>query len=527
MGHWFEDIVRPIFDTHFKQIKTKAYSNPKPITFAEEKTDDIFEHGLHPIVQDLSEKFMFQIKKHKLNAGIFEGIRTFKRQKELYYVRKTTKAKPGFSWHNYGLACFDEETQILTDSGWKYFKDLRNELVVVFKDGNLFYQKPNSYISYFYEGDMVSIETRSVSQLITPNHKSVVKRLNDKDWFYVTADNLKTHYYIPTSGNFKYFYNDNYNPLKRLFPKDEDFYSFMGWYLSEGYSVGCSDGKQRNHGLRFKVAICQIKEKHVKSIDKLLSRTNLHYSYNGREFIIHKKELWKFLMQFGNQQQRYIPREMLFGSKKCLNNLYKSLIDGDGSRYNTYDCYFTTSQKLADDFSELCVMLGKSSSITARMRKENHSKSLGYTIKPNHLCYEIKTRLKNTHMLKRGDSTKVFKNKKYSGMVYCVETNAGSVVIRRNGKVSISGNCDVVFKTKSGKWSWSDAYNWKLLGKIGKDLGFKWGGDWGWDFAHFEWHPMFKKCSEAYDIYKVGGQDAVWKHVDDWAKKSFKKGRSL
>jgi len=32
---------------------------------------------------------------------------------------------------------------------------------------------------------------------------------------------------------------------------------------------------------------------------------------------------------------------------------------------------------------------------------------------------------------------------------------------------------------------------WTVLGREGKKVGLTWGGDWGWDFGHFEWHNTF------------------------------------
>lgn len=69
------------------------------------------------------------------------GLRTFEKQEELWKIGRdgldniigdiVTKAKPGYSWHNYGLACdcvlaLDKERPALTLT-WKDFVDLNKD----------------------------------------------------------------------------------------------------------------------------------------------------------------------------------------------------------------------------------------------------------------------------------------------------------------------------------------------------------------------------------------------------------------
>jgi len=46
-----------------------------------------------------------------------------------------------------------------------------------------------------------------------------------------------------------------------------------------------------------------------------------------------------------------------------------------------------------------------------------------------------------------------------------------------------------VFINEKNNPSWDDKYNWSTLGKLGRDLGLYWGGDWGWDKPHFQFIP--------------------------------------
>ncbi len=63
---------------------------------------------------------------------------------------------------------------------------------------------------------------------------------------------------------------------------------------------------------------------------------------------------------------------------------------------------------------------------------------------------------------------------------------------------------DVVFRDKSGKWTWkAPKRDWQKLGAIGKKHGLTWGGDWKKfpDEPHFQlkprdrtsWKPLFRQ----------------------------------
>lgn len=69
---------------------------------------------LHPLYQPIAWEFLKQCQENNLLVLIYSTLRTFEEQQELYNkgrdengnkIGKTvTNAKPGSSWHNYGLA---------------------------------------------------------------------------------------------------------------------------------------------------------------------------------------------------------------------------------------------------------------------------------------------------------------------------------------------------------------------------------------------------------------------------------------
>lgn len=96
--------------------------------------------------------------------------------------------------------CYDEETQILTNSGWKYFKDLIKEDLVaqVLDDGTYEFVKPLKYVNEHYKGEMIRFNDHhgKVDLLVTPNHRMIIQQTNRKTKEtkerVIFAENMKT-----------------------------------------------------------------------------------------------------------------------------------------------------------------------------------------------------------------------------------------------------------------------------------------------------------------------------------------------
>lgn len=444
---------------------------------------------------------------------ITEAFRSFEKSDHLYALGRTivnpdgkskdkpmgnivSNAKAGQSYHNYGLACFDANTRLLTPKGLKYIKDIQTtDEVLTWKDGILEYQKPLALISNDHNGEMVHIDTRSVDVLVTPNHKMVVKRKTttrwDEEWKTIEASQIDYKYKIPTAGISSHSINElpfikQYN-IKFNIQNSEDWWEFMGYWLSEGYTAGSKDGLPKKHNGRFVVGISQSKEKNPivwQKIYDCLTRLGLKFKFNNYHcFKIHNKGLWKHLFELGNSYTKYIPEYLLKADQSHLNKLYYALVDGDGAYYDNGESYCSVSQKLAEGFLSLSLLIGKSSSIKGRIRGYGCLLPHGEVQKSEYkTIFEVRTRTRVTQELRNGTNTfSKIKKIQYVGVVYCVSTTAGSLVIERNGKTCIVGNCDFVLLI-NGRESWIIDANWRAVVNIFKAHGFTSGMDFAGKF---------------------------------------------
>lgn len=125
-------------------------------------------------------------------------------QAHLFFANGITSSNSDTEDH-----CFDNETEILTDSGWKLFKDLdkTEKVATLTSDNKLVYQKPFRYISRYYEGDMYEYTSKKLNFCITLSHRlpvinqysrkvkkenkwelKKIKDVNYNFWLYITVN---------------------------------------------------------------------------------------------------------------------------------------------------------------------------------------------------------------------------------------------------------------------------------------------------------------------------------------------------
>jgi hypothetical protein len=148
---------------------------------------------------------------------------------------------------------------------------------------------------------------------------------------------------------------------------------------------------------------------------------------NGKDIKIHSKQLYVFLdslFPIRGASDKHIPREYLSYHPSILVKLFNSMISGDGNVDGSR--YTTASKTLADQFQELCVLIGKSASI----------------IEEGDSLYRITIRKSVNPSFGDMRSKKLNCSKeRYTGFVYDVTVKNHIIYVRRNGKACWGSNC--------------------------------------------------------------------------------------
>ncbi len=334
--------------------------------------------------------------------------------------------------------CFSDDTEILTDQGWKYFKDLnKTEKVVTLntETKEIEYQLPYDYIQYEYNGKMIHLNNRknTFDCLVTPNHEILRYDRHKSNLFKERADSLTDKGYIPRSGMWNGIEQDyfEYNTLKI---KMDIFLEFFGWYISEG-------SRRANRYIN----ISQIKTTYLDEINILLSKLGLEYKQEKCGFYIKSKDLVEYLDQFGLCNNKFVPEFIKQLSSRQIRIFLDAYRKGDGSIHKGTSYYYTTSKQLADDMQELILKCNKSANIIKKNTKGTEmcvkSRSDKIYIR-NYDIYQVTENRLQDYWFETGNRKNLYINEvDYNGIVYCLTVPNHTVYIRRNGKAGFNGQC--------------------------------------------------------------------------------------
>jgi hypothetical protein len=375
--------------------------------------------------------------------------------------------------------CYSEDTEILTENGWKRFYELEaGEKVATLnpKTGELEYQVPTNYFKYKYKGKMFLIEGRRINLLVTPNHKLYVswegygskwlpyrfieaKDIGKKGYTrdpkinrfistgtttgnclkfkrgavwncqaleYFQLPSIELKYAVPHYGKIDFYKRQAMTKKVNI----EDWLRFFGVWLAEGSaSLGSGSGQ-------YVISIAQKDDEKRKIIKEWVDKVGEQIGFKAWEEATNEhskaikfknKQVYEYLKQFGHAKEKFIPKEIKMLPPHLLRILLEAMVLGDGYVYErTGEVYYSTaSKRLADDVQEIAMKIGMSASI--------------FTFYSPHgtLMYNVAITGDEACVSKRS-----MKWVDYDGYVYSVEVPNHIIYVRRKGKPCFSGNSD-------------------------------------------------------------------------------------
>lgn len=394
------------------------------------------------------------IKKHMIvNNGT-----TFTQRGLRCNICKLVKGKttPYMSAH-----CFDDQTEILTNKGWRNIDTISNTDLVYslnLETDRIEQIKIDEIVKYNYNGDLYCAENKHISYAVTDQHRMLVKTVSHP---YKRVSNReiseKWQKYLDTIKNNNY---TNFNIRlakdihgKRMFFKTAGISSENNNYdinilrlcmavISDGY---LSFKKEKLDSYRFNLK----KERDKNELEDILK--NLGISYSKRYSHAHERNgtsgVYSYRIPFRQCPQVYefigrykkIPSWFLSLSSDIMKQLIITYAKFDGTIDNRNNNSGITIFSIDEDnMDKLQIM-----SILSNMRcVKKHFRNHEVTIKGkkyiiDNFYHLYITQNKNTSRVNENS----YYTKYYCGRVWCVNNKNTTVIIRRNGKVSIQGNC--------------------------------------------------------------------------------------
>lgn len=402
-------------------------------------------------------------------------------QEQLGFIPRASTVKEKF-------ACYDEKTEVLTSSGWKYFKDITYEdkVACLINKEYLEYHPPKEIMSYDYSGKMYKLKTRGVDLLVTPNHNLYIAKGSyydgrysppkkvDREFEFTTYEKYfkknkrfkksaiwigesPEYFYLPKYEN---YWENDFGITNKILPekqiKIEDWLNFLGWYIAEGcsnadrgeISIACNNtngGTEKN------------------TIEKCIK--NLGYNIktcmderSALVFKIYSKQLALWLNNnCGNVSYvKKVPQFIKYLSANLITIFLNSLYEGDGYKAKTAETLTTVSEQLADDVQELILKCGFTSYKTKNppQTSTHKDKIIKGTCDIFRINWLKDSNYHNT--MNKGLSKSSFEDLvDYNGKVYCVAVPEHVIYVRRNGKPYWCGNSlRFYMTTETDEMSW-------------------------------------------------------------------------
>jgi len=330
--------------------------------------------------------------------------------------------------------CFDYETEVLTNEGWKFFSELLEDDLVAQVDSEtmeLTFDKPIEYTAKYYKGKMHHYKNTRTDICVTPKHRLWLINPHSRKTTFKESEEGKwgRNYLYPvnainTSSN-------NLTTLERLLIAIQA----DGTIRSMCPSYKLDTARQND----YTIDIDLTKQRKIDKISEYIKELGLNYSTRVQEGgsvrftfsltgLITKEELLG-IKDFSFFKLKYI-------STNKANQIINELMLWDGS-YNQIQLAYYNTNKVAIDKIQAIAMLS-SYGCTLGI---NRSAKNGVQVYNNINLSNTKTCYVLTFTL---ESVRCYPHRveiDYDDEVYCVTMPKGTVVTRRHGKVSIQGNC--------------------------------------------------------------------------------------
>ena len=304
---------------------------------------------------------------------------------------------------NEGAACVDGETEYLSESGFKRIEEYKEgeKIAQYTEEGGIEFVIPSKYHQY-KNAELLEINSESVNQCVTPNHRIVYKsmrgHINE-----IRADNLTTttNRYFINGGNLKT--NNKIN------------------LTNAELRVMCAiiaDGHFNPNTTTKHCQIAFIKDRKIKRMEQLLLDANI-------PFEIQKQTQNRTCFSFYAPERNKELNKYYKASKEQLEIILDEYKQWDGCTKNGRYLYFGINKENMEFIQYAIIVTNGKARFTVTQPPGN--RSLLYTVEK--LKSKITTLSSGCILKKEGLHN-----------VYCFSVPSGMFITRRRNKVTVTGN---------------------------------------------------------------------------------------
>lgn len=327
-------------------------------------------------------------------------------------IRKLFVPEPGYQWGCFDY-CFDDQTEVLTNQGWKLFSALdKTELVAQYcpESQTLSYAKPLEYQAFDWKNKPLHrIHGRFVDLVVSPNHNCLLFKACD-----VNRPEIIKAFEYPSQ------YYGQLNAAKYVDVAaqklSEDQLSLIMAIQADAYVEPA------------RITFSLKKQRKVLRLTEVLGRLSIEYSKSrppskpGFYTIRFSRSAVDQLLPYLDLTTKTFTRALVQLNFANREFILKESQFWDGSQIGSY--YSSCNIDNVDILQEIATITGVRT--TKNTRTTMSGKLFG------HLSYSVKEPITWVNTFERD---KV----KYTGKIYCVTMPLSTVVVRRNGKVCITG----------------------------------------------------------------------------------------
>ncbi len=331
--------------------------------------------------------------------------------------------------------CYSEDTEVLTDSGWVYWPQVTTNhslAAVNIKDGSIRFEKPTALqvVPFAKEDHLYEVNSQKIDFAVTLDHRMVVSSRgssgNWSEWEFQEAANVfnKSVRYM-LAGNL----------TERSIPTDcpdtdlNNLFKLAGFFFGDG----CRSNNKNPECLRFKLRL-------QRKIDYLHSLGFQVDTKKGERYTVQGSEICSWVHKnFTSSEGKKIPTFIMH----LPSDLFESFVDGlknsDGTIRSSHWCYDSKEKESLDILQAAFHLNGYLASFSLN----NPNTGVGHE---NHFpCWRLS--ISSREPVARAEFHQVGRTRgkselvRYEGNVYCATVSTGALLVRRNGKPIVSGNC--------------------------------------------------------------------------------------